>query len=296
MSDSDIRVTPRFLNDRSRRVRQDPQLGVTTCPYRAVPGHSIWSTLEAIGMNTEFLVGILVARMLEGMKFALGPTIVARKDGDRRRSAAGTALKDYLAEDFVLGNSPPRTAGASALSSYVIEHRIGSQSFVANAQAPAALVPFYAPLASRRVTSASSSPTRCRSGYASRRCRGRWLAVPFSIWSKVETAVTRATRPRQLVARPRGGARELPLLDAASSATPSPGAAALLSPRDGRFERISWRLRPPLRHPPACGGLSAALPRAEAACEAAAGRGPAPQPEPQAQPKLQAPRGRRRRP
>ena len=56
-----------------------PKLGVATCPYRAVAGQSFWSQLEAVGMNTEFLGGVLVARMLEGMKFAVGPTIVARK-------------------------------------------------------------------------------------------------------------------------------------------------------------------------------------------------------------------------
>ena len=50
-----------------------------SCPYRAVPGRSFWSTLEAIGMNTEFLSGVIVARMIEGMKFALGPTATARK-------------------------------------------------------------------------------------------------------------------------------------------------------------------------------------------------------------------------
>ena len=102
MSDSDIRVTPDFLRTIADEFA-DPKLGVSSCPYRAVPGKSFWSTLEAIGMNTEFLAGVIVARMLEGMKFALGPTATARKQvladiGGWER------LKDYLAEDFVLGN------------------------------------------------------------------------------------------------------------------------------------------------------------------------------------------------
>ncbi len=131
MSDSDIRVTPDML----RRVAaefQDPGLGVISCPYRAVPGRSFWSTLEAIGMNTEFLAGILVARMLEGMKFAVGPTIVARK---QVLAAIGgfDCLKDYLAEDFVLGKFAAERGHGVGLSSYVIEHRIGAQGFLANA-------------------------------------------------------------------------------------------------------------------------------------------------------------------
>ena len=78
MSDSDIRVSPDMLRVVAGEF-QDTKLGVATCPYRAVAGQSIWSQLEAVGMNTEFLGGVLVARMLEGMKFAVGPTIVARK-------------------------------------------------------------------------------------------------------------------------------------------------------------------------------------------------------------------------
>ncbi|HEY3617603.1 MAG TPA: glycosyltransferase, partial [Candidatus Sulfotelmatobacter sp.] len=79
MSDSDIRVTPDFLRTVAAEF-QDAHLGVATCPYRAVPGASFWSRLEATGMNTDFWGSALVARMLEGMHFAVGPTIVARRN------------------------------------------------------------------------------------------------------------------------------------------------------------------------------------------------------------------------
>lgn len=132
MSDSDIRVTPDFLQTIAAEY-QDPKLGVSTCPYRAVPGRSFWSTLEAIGMNTEFLSGVVVARMLEGMKFALGPTATARKQviGE---IGGWDRLKDFLAEDFVLGNTAAEKGWGVILSSYVIEHHIGSQPFTANAR------------------------------------------------------------------------------------------------------------------------------------------------------------------
>jgi ceramide glucosyltransferase len=131
MSDSDIRVTPEMLSVVASEF-QDPKLGVSTCPYRAVPGESIWSKLEALGMNTEFLAGVLVARMLEGMKFALGPTIVARKQA-LREIGGFRALSEFLAEDFVMGNEAARLEWGVALSSYVIEHRIGSEPFAKNA-------------------------------------------------------------------------------------------------------------------------------------------------------------------
>ena len=124
MSDSDIRVTPTMLQTIAAEF-QDPKLGVATCPYRAVAGSSFWSRLEAIGMNTDFLAGILVARMLEGMRFAVGPTIAARRHV--LESIGGfDRLKDYLAEDFVMGKFAAEAGHGVSLSSYVIEHHIGS--------------------------------------------------------------------------------------------------------------------------------------------------------------------------
>ena len=130
MSDSDIRVTPDMLRAIAAEF-QDPQLGLATCPYRAVPGPSAWSTLEALGLNTEFLGGVLVARMLDGMKFALGPTIAARKQ-TLARIGAFDSVKDYLAEDFVMGQLAAAAGYRVILSSYVIEHRIGAQRLAAN--------------------------------------------------------------------------------------------------------------------------------------------------------------------
>jgi ceramide glucosyltransferase len=82
-------------------------------------------------MNTEFLAGVLVARMLEGVKFALGPTSIARKQV-LADIGGWDRLKEYLAEDFVLGNFAAAKGWSVILSSYVVEHHIGSQAFVAN--------------------------------------------------------------------------------------------------------------------------------------------------------------------
>ena len=83
------------------------------------------------GHEHRFLVEHPVARMLEGMRFAVGPTIVAR----RRvlQSIGGFArLKDYLAEDFVMGEFAAEAGHGVILSSYVIEHHIGSATFKEN--------------------------------------------------------------------------------------------------------------------------------------------------------------------
>lgn len=130
MADSDTRVGPGFLRAVAGEFA-DPRLGIATCPYRAIPGRSFWSRLEALGMNTDFLAGLLVARMLEGVKFAVGPTIVARRQA---LEAIGgfERLREYLAEDFVMGKLAAEAGWRVILSRVRIEHRIGSQALRAN--------------------------------------------------------------------------------------------------------------------------------------------------------------------
>jgi ceramide glucosyltransferase len=130
MSDSDTRVTPTLLRTVAAEF-QNPRVGIATCPYRAVAGPSIWSRLEVTGMNTDFMAGILVARIIEGMQFAVGPTIVARRPA--LESIGGfNRLKDYLAEDFVMGKFAAEAGYEVILSSYVIEHHIGGSGLRQN--------------------------------------------------------------------------------------------------------------------------------------------------------------------
>lgn len=131
MSDSDIRATSTLLRTIAAEFF-DGSVGVATCPYRAVPGPSLWSRLEATGMNTDFWGSALVARMIEGMHFAVGPTIAAR--GRVLQAIGGfDRLKDYLAEDFVMGKFAAEAGHGVILSSYVIEHHIGDASLRENA-------------------------------------------------------------------------------------------------------------------------------------------------------------------
>jgi ceramide glucosyltransferase len=124
MSDSDIHVTADLLRTVAAEF-QDQRVGVATCPYRGVPGPSFWSRLETTGMNADFWASALVARMIEGVRFAIGPTIIARRSV--LESIGGfDCLKDYLAEDFVMGKFAAEAGHGVILSSYVIEHHSSS--------------------------------------------------------------------------------------------------------------------------------------------------------------------------
>ena len=125
MSDSDVRVEPDFLKRLAAEL-DDPRVGMITCPYRAVPGNSLWSRLEAIGLNTEFIGGVLVARMIEGMRFALGCSVAIRR-GVLDAMGGFDHLEEFLAEDFVMGRRAAELGHVVLFSSVVIEHRIGSQ-------------------------------------------------------------------------------------------------------------------------------------------------------------------------
>ena len=130
MSDSDVRVTPSLLSHLAQEL-QDDHIGLISCPYRAVPGQSLWSRMEAIGMNTELLGGVMVARMLEGMRFALGCTVAVRRSVLDDMGGFGY-LQEFLAEDFVIGQRAAELGHGVLFSSYVIEHRIGSQGMMHN--------------------------------------------------------------------------------------------------------------------------------------------------------------------
>ncbi len=82
-------------------------------------------------MNTEFMSGILVARMLEGMKFGVGPTMVMRKEALEKIGWFSRVGDSYI-DDFLLGRYAAEAGYGTELSAHVIEHRIGSEPFWKN--------------------------------------------------------------------------------------------------------------------------------------------------------------------
>ena len=54
-------------------------MGLVTCPYRAAAGPSFWSRSEALGLNVDFISGMLTARLVNGMDYAIGCTIATRR-------------------------------------------------------------------------------------------------------------------------------------------------------------------------------------------------------------------------
>jgi ceramide glucosyltransferase len=126
-ADSDVRVGPGYLAAVVEPL-SDPRVGMVTCLYRGVTRHGLWAQLEAMGMSVEMTSGVLVAEMLEGMKFALGPSMVMRQSTIEKIGGFEKAA-EYYADDFVLGNWTAKAGEIVALSTYVIEHHVLNATF-----------------------------------------------------------------------------------------------------------------------------------------------------------------------
>lgn len=128
INDSDILVGRDFL----RRVMDrfaDPSVLVVTTLYRAVAGRSLWSKLEALGISTDFMGGVLVARELEGgLKFALGATMATTK-AVLARIGGLESLVDVLGDDYELGARAAAAGYRVDLADVVVQTALGEYSF-----------------------------------------------------------------------------------------------------------------------------------------------------------------------
>ena len=132
ISDSDVRVVPSYLREVTQPLL-DPLVGMVTCLYRGVHTGGLWSRLEALGMSVEMTSGVLVADMMEGMRFALGPTMATRRDA-LERAGGFAGLGDYLADDYVLGNRIDAAGYRVVLSGHVIDHIVVNRSMLSSLQ------------------------------------------------------------------------------------------------------------------------------------------------------------------
>jgi ceramide glucosyltransferase len=126
-SDSDVEVAPSYLREVVAPLL-DPEIGMVTCVYRGKNAAGFWSGLTAIGMSVEMTAGVLVANLLEGIKFGLGPTIAVKREAVRRIGGY-EALGDYFANDFMIGNLIDKAGYRVVLSHHVIDHVVNQKTF-----------------------------------------------------------------------------------------------------------------------------------------------------------------------
>jgi ceramide glucosyltransferase len=101
ISDSDVRVEPDYLRTVVAPLA-DSKIGAVTCFYVSIEEKTLAENIQTIGMFSDFYVGILVARQLDGVKFALGPTIATTRTRLAGFGGYG-AIEDRPADDLLVG-------------------------------------------------------------------------------------------------------------------------------------------------------------------------------------------------
>jgi len=119
ISDSDVRVRPDYLRQLVAPLR-DPKVGAVTCFYVPTELTTLTDHLQSVGMMSDFYAGILVAWQLDGVKFALGPTIATTRA--RLAGFGGYAeLENRPADDLLVGRLIAEQGFEVVLLRYSIE-------------------------------------------------------------------------------------------------------------------------------------------------------------------------------
>jgi ceramide glucosyltransferase len=126
VNDSDIKVEPGYLRIVAAPL-SDSKVGLVTCLYRAA-AESFPSRAEALGIATEFVPSVLVARLLGVAEFALGSTMAFRTE-TLREIGGFEAISDYLADDYQLGSHISRRGYRILFAPSVVETNLGGESW-----------------------------------------------------------------------------------------------------------------------------------------------------------------------
>ncbi len=129
IDDSDIRVSPQYLSRVMKQfgVESEKPVGMVTALYRGLAAQNasgrmpLGSLLEALGISTDFMAGVLVSRLVErGIHFGLGSTLAVRRQA--LQAAGGLeALVDQLADDYEMGVRIERAGYTIRLAGEVVE-------------------------------------------------------------------------------------------------------------------------------------------------------------------------------
>ena len=129
VNDSDITVGPHYLervmgrfappNENAGKARLPS--GMVTALYRGRAHRTLGSRLEALGIATDFMAGVLLSRMIEGgLHYGLGSTLAMNRTA-LQKAGGLLPLVDYLADDYELGARVANAGYRVALSAEVVE-------------------------------------------------------------------------------------------------------------------------------------------------------------------------------
>jgi len=142
INDSDITVSPCYLervlscfapdSTRFAPASQDPgkpPVGLTTALYRGRAHGTLPSRLEALGIATEFMPGVLLSKVIEGgLHYGLGSTLAVRREA-LEKAGGLLSIVDYLADDYELGACIAHAGYRVEVSTEVVETSVPAYSW-----------------------------------------------------------------------------------------------------------------------------------------------------------------------
>lgn len=127
LTDGDVRVDPGYLREVVGPLR-NTKIGAVTSFYRAIAQENLGAKLEAIGAAGDFFAGVLMARWMEGIRFALGASIATTKEW-LQRMGGFESIADALADDYELGLRIANAGGEVVLSQKPVCTMYPAQTF-----------------------------------------------------------------------------------------------------------------------------------------------------------------------
>ena len=120
ISDSDVRVRPDYLADRGRAAGRSRQSAPSPAFIVPIDERTFVDRLQSVGMMSDFYAGIVVAWQLDGVKFALGPTIATTRE---RLAAFGgyESIENRPADDLLVGRLIAEQGYEVELLRYTVE-------------------------------------------------------------------------------------------------------------------------------------------------------------------------------
>ena len=101
IADSDMQVPNDYLT-KVMAPFAEASVGAVTCVYSGAARGGITSHLNAMFINEWFLPSVLISEIIQKTRFCLGATMVVRR-GILEQVGGFSALKDFLADDYMLG-------------------------------------------------------------------------------------------------------------------------------------------------------------------------------------------------
>jgi ceramide glucosyltransferase len=122
VSDSNVRVSSNYLNEIAAHF-EDPSVGIVSHPIVASTSASVGATLDMLHLTTGIAPGVIATKRVARKDIVVGKSMAMRRE-DLEKIGGFEAVKDVLAEDFILGKMMPAMLHKrSVLAATPVENR-----------------------------------------------------------------------------------------------------------------------------------------------------------------------------